>query len=236
MKVISLIILLFTQIVSTQIDADALLGVPRVTTTALMNAIITPAEGAIVYNEQDQNIYVYDGSIWKILAGDGSGSLTTTLVTVDESFLWAGQVNDPDIHLNNNPLTLLETRADTGWTFTAPNTVSYTGSPDHVRIDAMVVANNTGNHWAHVHIMVYRNGTEIGEGSGLYMDDSATYSGRTTTRINLIDESPGANPVYTFVTFEDDNRTMNNPTIVNSSPISLKAIEKTTVIQTVVLN
>lgn len=153
----------------------------------------------------------------------------TQTIEVDQSDLWAGQVNDTDIH-SNGTLSVSQTRADSGWSFSGASTIKYTGTPDYVKIDVMAVANNTGNHWAQPHIKVFRNGTEIGEGSGLYMDDSATYSGRTTTTVNMIDPNPGTNPVYTFTTLEDDNRTMNNATISSLSPISLLAINKREVV------
>jgi len=161
----------------------------------------------------------------------GTG-VTTTTIKVDQSYIWSGNVNDSDIHSN----TLQQTRADTGWGFSSPNTVTYTGSPDYIEIDLMAVANNTGNHWAHPHIKIFRNGQEIGEGSGLHMDDSSSYSGRTTTVISMIDSNPGTNPVYTFRTYEDDNRTMNNPTISQLSPVSLAAINKIDVVVSVTSN
>jgi len=154
---------------------------------------------------------------------------TTTTIKVDQSFLWAGVVNDTDIH-SNGTLTVNETRNDAGWSFAGASTITYTGSPSYIEIDLMAVANNTGNHWAHPHIKVFRNNVEIGEGSGLHMDDSGTYSGRTTTVISMIDSNPGTNPVYTFTTLEDDNRTMNNSTITSLSPVSLKAVEKVDVV------
>lgn len=156
-------------------------------------------------------------------------NVSTTTIEVDQSFVWAGNVNDADIH-SNGTLTVSEARADAGWSFAGPSTIRYTGNPDHIKIDLMAVSNNTGNHWAHPHIKVFRNGVEIGEGSGLHMDDSNTYSGRTTTVINMVDPNPGTNPVYTFTTLEDDNRTMNNPTIPNLSPVSLVAIQKVDVV------
>lgn len=156
-------------------------------------------------------------------------NVSANTIKVDQSFVWAGNVNDPDIH-ENGTLTVNQTRSDTGWSFANPSTLRYEGTPDHVKINLMAVANNTGNHWAHPHIKIFRNGIEIGEGSGLYMDDSTTYSGRTTTVISMIDPLPGTNPVYTFTTLEDDNRTMNNPTIPNLSPVSLVVIEKVDVV------
>lgn len=156
-------------------------------------------------------------------------NVSTTTIKVDQSIVWSGNVNDSDIH-QNGTLTVNETRADTGWTHANPSTIQYQGSPDHIKIDLMAVANNTGNHWALPHIKVFRNGVEIGEGSGLHMDDSNSYSGRTTTVISMIDPSPGTNPVYTFTTLEDDSRTMNNPTLPNLSPVSLVAIEKVDVV------
>jgi hypothetical protein len=171
-----------------------------------------------------------NGSVWHILSYSGAVSATT--IQVDQSYLWAGTVDDDDIH-STGTLTVNESRADIGWTFSAPSTITYSGTPSYLKINLMAVANNTGNHWAHPHIKVFRNGQEIGEGSGLYMDDSTTYSGRTTTVISMVDPNPGTNPMYTFTTLEDDNRTMNNPTITSLSPVSLLAIEKVSVVVSV---
>lgn len=138
--------------------------------------------------------------------------------------LWSGRFNEPDIHAEGQPINIDEERADSGWTKVGANGMQYTGSPDHVEISGHHVANNTGNHWAHPHIEVQRNGTAIAEGSGLHMDDSGTYSGRTTINISFVDAAPGTDPIYTFISREDDNRTMNNPTIPSLSPLTLKAV------------
>ncbi|MGB5499907.1 MAG: hypothetical protein WBM77_13345 [Maribacter sp.] len=177
---------------------------------------------------------VSDDSNNSITAGSDGGAfleqnLTTTTIQVDQSSIWAGQVNDTDIH-SNGTLTVQQTRTDTGWSFSGPSTITYSGSPDYVEIDLMAVANNTGNHWAHPHIKIFRNGQQIGEGSGLHMDDSGSYSGRTTTVISMVDPTPGNNPIYTFTTLEDDNRTMNNATITSLSPVSLVAMNKIDVV------
>ncbi len=284
MKKISIIFLMmfFSMKASAQIEGNMLLGLIQAT-TAEINAVNNPIEGSLVYNTDDDKVYVYIGSTWALASGinetttdliqntstgainytnetatvqtaqvisndlnnlvnvgsDGGAylniTLNSTVIQVDRSSIWAGQVNDPDIH-SNGTLTVQETRADTGWSLAAPSTISYTGSPDYVEIDLMAVANNTGNHWAHPHIKVFRNGQEIGEGSGLHMDNSTLYSGRTTTVISMIDSSPGINPTYTFTTLEDDNRTMNNPTIVQLSPVSLVAVSKVNVVTSVTLN
>ena len=138
--------------------------------------------------------------------------------------IWSGRFNEPDIHAENQPVNIDEERADAGWAKVGTSGVQYTGTPDHVEILGQHVANNTGNHWAHPHIEVLRNGVAIAEGSGLHMDDSNTYSGRTTINISFIDADPGTNPTYTFVSKEDDTRVMNNPTIPALSPITLKAV------------
>lgn len=233
-----------------QIDAGLLTALTNATTSE-MNSISDPFTGSIIYNTTESSVFQYNGSNWQNLAetsniisndtnndlivGSDGGAFfelnsTTTTIEVDQSAIWAGNVNDSDIHRNNDPLTLHQTRSDTGWAFTNPNTVTYSGSPDYIEIDLMVVANNTGNHWAHPHIKIFRNGQEIGEGSGLHMDDSGSYSGRTTTVISMVDPNPGNNPIYTFRTYEDDNRTMNNATIAQSSPVSFVAVNKVDVV------
>ena len=205
------------------------------TTTSLSQSATS---GVITYtNEasatQTANIISTDSNNALSVGSDGGAffesNVSTTTIKVDQSFVWAGSVNDTDIH-SNGTLTVNQSRADSGWSFSGPSTISYDGSPDHVVIDLMAVANNTGSHWAHPHIKVFRNGVEIGEGSGLHMDDSNSYSGRTTTVISMIDASPGTDPTYTFTTLEDDSRVMNNPTIVSLSPVSLVAIEKVDVV------
>ncbi|OED44911.1 hypothetical protein ACH42_06295 [Endozoicomonas sp. (ex Bugula neritina AB1)] len=138
--------------------------------------------------------------------------------------LWSGRFNEPDIHADNQVVQINQTRADAGWSLAPSNAITFVGAPDHVEIKGHHVANNTGSHWAHPHMEIRRNGVAIAEGSALHMDDSNTYSGRSSLNISFIDESPGINPVYTFVSREDDNRTMNNPTIVELSPITLKAV------------
>jgi len=205
------------------------------TTTTLSQNTTT---GVVSYtNEatvtQTANIISTDANNALSAGSDGGAffesNVTTSTIQVDQSFIWAGSVNDPDIHVNGT-LTVNQSRADTGWALTGASTLTYTGTPDHVKIDLMAVANNTGNHWAHPHIKVFRDGVEIGEGSGLHMDNSNTYSGRTTTVIAMVDPAPGTNPVYTFTTLEDDSRTMNNPTIVSLSPVSIVAVEKVAVV------
>ncbi len=159
----------------------------------------------------------------------------SSTILVDQSVIWAGNVNDNDIH-SNGTLQVTQKRSDTNWNYTNPSTIKYTGRPDHVRIDLMAVANNTGNHWAHPHIRVFRNGVQIGEGGAIHMDNGNSYSGRSTSVISMIDPNPGTNPVYTFTTLEDDTRTMNNPTFPNLSPLSLVAIEKVSVVRTITTN
>lgn len=248
-KFIFIAMLFICSSVAAQIDGTLLLGLTQATTSQ-MNSISNPVSGSIIFNTTQKSVFQYNGSSWENLASTGNiisidadndlqaGSdggaffelnSTTTTIKVNQSALWAGQVNDTDIH-SNGTLTVNQTRADSGWSFSGPSNITYTGSPDFVEIDLMAVANNTGNHWAHPHIKVYRNGQQIGEGSGLHMDDSGSYSGRTTTVISMVDPTPGSNPVYTFRTLEDDNRTMNNPTITSLSPVSLVAVNKVDVV------
>lgn len=159
-------------------------------------------------------------------------TVTTTTVLVDQSYIWSGVVNDPDIH-SNGTLTVNQNRADTGWSFAAPSTIAYAGTPDHVKIDLMAVVNNTGSHYPAPHIRVFRNGQQIGEGGAYYLDDSNFFSGRMTINLNLVDVTPGTDPVYTFTTLEDDTQVMNNATITSLSPVSLIAVEKVAVVTSI---
>ena len=170
-----------------------------------------------------------NGSVWQSLS---ASTVSTTTIEVDQSYLWTGTVNDSDIH-SNGTLTVNESRADNGWTFADPSTITYSGTPSYVKINLMAVVNNTGSHWPIPHIKVFRNGQEIGEGSAMYLSNSNSYSGRGTVAISMVDSNPGTNPVYTFTTLEDDTRTMNDPTIPSLSPVSLLAIEKVAVVVSV---
>ncbi len=214
------------------------------TTETTTNLVQDTSTGVVTYTNEAataQTVDIVSSDLNNDISPGSDGgaylnsTISTTTVQIDQSTVWAGQVNDSDIH-SNGTLTVQQTRADAGWSLAAPSTISFVGSPDYVKIDLMAVANNTGSHWAHPHIKVFRNGQEIGEGSGLHMDNSGSYSGRTTTVISMTDASPGTNPIYSFTTLEDDNRTMNNPTIVQLSPVSLIAVNKVDLISSVTLN
>ncbi len=65
MKRILCIILLFLSVISySQVTADELVVLHTVNTIANMNAIVTPATGSLVFNQEDNHVYVYDGSAW----------------------------------------------------------------------------------------------------------------------------------------------------------------------------
>lgn len=214
------------------------------TVETLTNFSQNTGTGAISYTNESNTVQtanIISGDANNLISSGTDGgtyvnnNLNTTTIIVDQSFLWTGQVNDSDIHANNT-LTVQQLRADTGWAFAAPSTITYTGSPDHVKIDLMAVVNNTGDYYATPHIKVFRNGNEIGEGSYRYFNNNTSYSGRGTVIINLTDPNPGTNPVYTFTTLEDDTRNMNNATIPDLSPMSLIAVNKVSVISSVSFN
>lgn len=136
--------------------------------------------------------------------------------------MWAGQFDEPDIHQNNQVINMQQVRSDVGWSQSAAG-VQYTGSPDYVEIQGHIYANSTGNYWANPIIEVQRNGVGIARITVLFMDTNGTYSGDASADIAFKDPTPGINPEYRFVSFVNDNRTMNDPTLPSLSPISLQA-------------
>ena len=138
--------------------------------------------------------------------------------------LWSGNFNEPDFHENDQPINIDEERADAGWAKVGTNGMQFTGSPDHVDIIGALNTDSTGNYWANPTVVVFRNGTDrIGAATSLHMDTNGTYSGESTASISFVDHDPGTDPIYTFRSFEKDNRTMNDATTVDISPITLKA-------------
>jgi|GEM_PF-6602906 len=167
----------------------------------------------------------YNGTVW-VCVDDDIAPVLDQIVEVEEAFLWAGEVTDPQVH-DNSPLILTQTRADAGWAYTAPNQVAYTGSPDHVDIDLNLSIDATFNsYWATVKVYVLRNGVKIAQGGNEFMLENGSYSDDQTVHLNLIDDNPGTNPVYTFTTEESDVRTGPAVAIATQSPVSLKAYEK----------
>ena len=154
-------------------------------------------------------------------------SLVKRLCKLEEfkAKLWSGNFNEPDFHANDQPINIDETRADTGWAKVGTNGMQFTGEPDHVEILGELNTNSTGNYWANPTVVVFRNGTtRIGAATSLHMDTNGTYSGESTATLSIVDPTPGVNPVYTFRSYENDNRTMNDATTVDISPITLKAV------------
>ena len=171
----------------------------------------------------------FNGTDW-VCVDDDLAPVLDNSTFVSEEFIWGGLVRDEDLHLDNDPVTISETRADAGWTAVGTNNgAAYVGSPDHVEIEFLAnIKGQTGTHWPRPIVRVFRNGVEIAEGSELFMDDSATFSGNGTVVLSLVDVNPGTNPVYTFQSFVDENRTLTTgETDANASPVSLTAVEKT---------
>jgi len=63
MKKIFLFLLTFLNIflINAQLDENSVMGLPKADTVSQMNAI-SPIEGAVVYNIEDETIYYYNGS------------------------------------------------------------------------------------------------------------------------------------------------------------------------------
>ncbi len=63
-KIITLSLLMLTQLITAQLDEGSVMGLPVAQTIAEMNAITAAAQGSIVYNNEDDLIYYFDGVNW----------------------------------------------------------------------------------------------------------------------------------------------------------------------------
>ncbi|CAL2105162.1 conserved hypothetical protein [Tenacibaculum sp. 190524A02b] len=95
-----------------QLDAGALLGLPTATTTTEMNGITGATAGAILYNAEENRIFVYTGTVWEGLnsAGwllNGNSDATGT------SFL--GTTNAIDLVFRTNNTENLRIRQSNGY-------------------------------------------------------------------------------------------------------------------------
>ncbi len=63
MKNIFYLLFLFFGFANAQIQGSLLLGLTNATTTE-MNSVVNPIEGSVLYNSDDNQVYVYDGLQW----------------------------------------------------------------------------------------------------------------------------------------------------------------------------
>ncbi|SEB54608.1 hypothetical protein SAMN04489761_1320 [Tenacibaculum sp. MAR_2009_124] len=67
MKKITFLLLVSSNVIFSQIDANSLFGLPKASTTE-MNSISLPNEGSILYNTTIKGLYFRDDSSWQMLA------------------------------------------------------------------------------------------------------------------------------------------------------------------------
>lgn len=106
MKYLKLFLLFFAATSFAQLDANSYtIGLPKVATIAEMNSMTGVQEGAMLYNEQLQGIYIFNGSNW------GSASKTNWLITGNldaDNSNFLGTINDVKMQIRSNNLPLLE--------------------------------------------------------------------------------------------------------------------------------
>ncbi|WP_299255174.1 hypothetical protein [uncultured Aquimarina sp.] len=99
------ILLLFLTQVSAQIDAGSVMGLPTAATTAEMNGVTGAATGAILYNLEEDKIFVFDGTNWVSTAND-NWLVDGNLGLPNTSFL--GHQDDVKMEIRSDNLPLLQ--------------------------------------------------------------------------------------------------------------------------------
>jgi hypothetical protein len=89
---------------SAQIDPNLILGLTKATTTQ-MNGIVGSYEGSLLYNTDDQNMYVYNGTTWAKSSND-NWLLNGNAATAGASFL--GTTNDVLMDIRSNNVSTLQ--------------------------------------------------------------------------------------------------------------------------------
>jgi hypothetical protein len=89
---------------SAQIDPNLILGLTTATTSE-MNGIVGSYEGSLLYNTDDKNLYVYNGSAW-VKSSNDNWLLTGNAATAGSSFL--GTTNDVAMELRSNNISTLQ--------------------------------------------------------------------------------------------------------------------------------
>lgn len=147
-------------------------------------------------------------------------------VLADQSFL-AHATTSGDSNVDGQPITLTEVRADAGWTLdTVLNEYTYTGTPDKVRIDAMVQVDATSaGALARIspELLLLKNGVVVAISSTGYQRHGTGHDTSSNT-ISYTDPNPGTNPVYVLQSREDSIQTEVLP--IDLGHFSLDAIEK----------
>lgn len=136
MKKILLTLIILPQIIFSQIDEYSVMGLPTAVTSLEMNAVTATATGSILYNLEENKIFVFDGTNWVSTTNDnwlvdGNTGLPAT------SFL--GHIDDVKMEIRSNNLPLLQ--------FGRRQTLGLTqGFPDYTDNDQPLVhINGDGN-------------------------------------------------------------------------------------------
>lgn len=136
MKKILLTLIILPQIIFSQIDEYSVMGLPTAVTNLEMNAVTAAATGSILYNLEENKIFVFNGTNWVSTTNDnwlvdGNTGLPST------SFL--GHTDDVKMEIRSNNLPLLQ--------FGRRQTLGLTqGFPDYTDNDQPLVhINGDGN-------------------------------------------------------------------------------------------
>ena len=89
---------------SAQIDPNLILGLTQATTSE-MNNIVGAYEGSLLYNTDDKNMYVYNGTAW-VKSSNDNWLLTGNSATTGTNFL--GTTNDVAMDIRSNNISTLQ--------------------------------------------------------------------------------------------------------------------------------
>jgi len=92
-------------LVKAQVDSNSLLGLPVVATTAELSSIINANTGAIAYNSQTNQIYIFNGISWGSI-GNSNWLVTGNNGLPSSSFL--GHINDVRMEIRSNNFPILQ--------------------------------------------------------------------------------------------------------------------------------
>ncbi len=119
-----------------QIDAAAVMGIPRFSSLANMNAVTDATEGSIAYNDETQKLYVFNGTVW-MSSGNDNWTVDGNVGLSSSNFL--GHTDDVamEVRSNNWPLLRFGRRQTLGLT---------QGYPDYTDNDQpLVYLNGNGS-------------------------------------------------------------------------------------------
>ena len=105
---------------SAQIDANAVMGMPRFSSLANMNAVTSATEGSVAYNDETQKLYVFNGSVWMSSTND-NWTIDGNVGLSSANFL--GHTDDVamEIRSNNWPILRFGRRQTLGLTQSFPD-------------------------------------------------------------------------------------------------------------------